>query len=86
VLNEILKEVASNAVRHGNASKLDIKLTVASANSVRVHVANNGRKPNMDNASSVGSLMLEALCLSRSLEWNSNAKVTEFKAIVPVSG
>jgi two-component sensor histidine kinase len=86
VLNEILKEVASNAVRHGNASKLDIKLTVASATSVRVHVANNGRKPTLDNTSSVGSLMLEALCLSRSLEWNPKAKATEFKAIVPVSG
>jgi hypothetical protein len=30
--------------------------------------------------------MLEALCLSRSLEWNPKAKATEFKAIVPVSG
>ena len=86
VLNEIMKEVVSNAVRHGGASMLEIKLTADSANTIGVLISNNGDKPDETQTSNVGSLMLEALCLTRSLEWNPEKDATEFKAVVPISG
>jgi two-component sensor histidine kinase len=83
VINEILKELVSNAVRHGNASKVQIRLTLESPLELQIVAYNDGTKPVKDRVESVGSRMLEAFCLDRSLQWNSTTKMTEFKALIP---
>lgn len=83
VINEILKEVVSNAVRHGNASNVNIQLILDGANDIQIVATNDGIRPVRDRVESVGSRMLEAICLERSLQWNSATKMTEFKALIP---
>ena len=84
VINEILKEVVSNAVRHGNASEVDIQISLYGSEDIQVFAVNDGSRPIKDRVESVGSRMLEALCLERSLLWNSTTKKTEFKALIPI--
>ena len=84
VINEILKEVVSNAVRHGNASHVDIQISLDGSEDIQVFAVNDGSRPVKDRVESVGSRMLEAICLERSLLWNSTTKKTEFKALIPI--
>lgn len=83
VINEVLKEVVSNAVRHGNASRVDVNLILAGSNDVSVVAINDGKKPKQNRSESVGSRMLEALCLERHLSWNPANQKTLFKALIP---
>jgi signal transduction histidine kinase len=83
VINEVLKEVVSNAVRHGNASKVDINLMLAGSNDVSIVAINDGSEPESNRPESVGSRMLEALCLERNLSWSPASKSTMFKALIP---
>ena len=84
VINEILKEVVSNAVRHGNASEVKIQMALDGPNDIEIVAINDGTKPVRDRVESVGSRMLAAICLERSLLWNSTTKKTEFKALIPI--
>jgi len=83
VVNEVLKEVVSNAVRHGNASRVDINLMLAGSNDVSIVAINDGSEPESNRPESVGSRMLEALCLERNLSWRPSSKSTMFKALIP---
>jgi len=83
VINEVLKEVVSNAVRHGNASRVDINLMLAGSNDVSIVAINDGTKPESNRPESVGSRMLEALCMERNLSWDPASKATMFKALIP---
>ena len=83
VVNEVLKEVVSNAVRHGNASRVDINLMLAGSNDVSLVAINDGSEPESNRSESVGSRMLEALCLERNLSWSPSRKSTMFKALIP---
>jgi two-component sensor histidine kinase len=84
VINEVLKEVVSNAVRHGNASNVEILMSLELNSSIRILATNDGTKPTDDGSESVGSRMLEAFCLDRSLIWNSETNRTEFQALIPI--
>jgi len=84
VINEVLKEIVSNAVRHGNASNVEIRMSLELNASIRIVATNDGTKPTDAGSESVGSKMLEAFCLERSLLWNSETKKTEFKALIPI--
>lgn len=84
VINEVLKEIVSNAVRHGNASNVAVTISLEGAGAIRVLASNDGTKPTDSNSESVGSRMLEAFCLERSLLWNNETKKTEFKALIPI--
>jgi hypothetical protein len=84
ILNEILKEVVSNAVRHGNATNIYGEISMKDSRTISVLISNDGLKPTRDKIESVGSKMLDAVCLERTLEWNSDEQRTDFKALVPI--
>lgn len=84
IINEVMKEIVSNAVRHGNASNIRIKLSLDGLGNIVVLGTNDGTRPLAVIPESVGSRMLEAFCLERSLTWNSDTKQTEFKALIPI--
>ena len=84
VLNEILKEVVSNAIRHGEAMNVGVNVLLADGCNLLVHITNDGLKPTQEKIASVGSRMLNAFCIERTLNWNEATQRTEFKAIVPI--
>ncbi len=84
VVNEVLKEVVSNAVRHGNASTAEIEMSIEQDCLIRLVVTNDGSRPLEDGVKSVGSRMLDAFCLDRSLSWNSETQKTIFEANIPI--
>jgi hypothetical protein len=84
VLNEILKEVISNGVRHGQATSIEVSVQFLNPNDLMVLVTNDGLKPTREKIESVGSRMLDAICLERTLNWNEATQRTEFKAVVPI--
>jgi two-component sensor histidine kinase len=84
LLNEILKEVVSNAVRHGSAETVSVSLYMLDEASLAVFITNDGLKPTKEKIESVGSKMLDAFCLERTLNWNEDTQRTEFKAVVPI--
>lgn len=69
-VNEIIKEAVSNAVRHGEATKVQIELDRTSDEILIITVANNGRAPAHNRINGVGSQMLDELTLSWSLTHN----------------
>jgi ABC-type transport system involved in cytochrome c biogenesis permease subunit len=83
VLNEILKEVISNGVRHGQATTIQANIQLLDPSDLMVLVTNDGLKPTQEKIESVGSRMLDAICLERTLNWNEATQRTEFKAVVP---
>ncbi len=84
VVNEVLKEVVSNAVRHGNASTAEIEMSIEQDCLIRLVVTNDGSRPLENGVISVGSRMLDAFCLERSLSWNSETQKTIFEANIPI--
>lgn len=84
ILNEILKEVVSNAVRHGNASNILGEISLLDPRTLSILISNDGLKPSKESIESVGSKMLDAVCLERKLSWNSEEHRTEFKAVLPI--
>jgi signal transduction histidine kinase len=84
ILNEILKEVVSNAVRHGNATNIYGEISMKDSRTISVLISNDGLKPTKEKIESVGSKMLDAVSLERTLEWNSDEQRTDFKALVPI--
>jgi hypothetical protein len=86
ILNEILKEVVSNAVRHGNATNILGEISLLDSTTISILISNDGLKPSKAKIESVGSKMLDAVCLERTLEWNDDQQKTEFKAVVPIKG
>jgi hypothetical protein len=84
VLNEILKEVISNGVRHGQARSIEANIQLLIPSDLMVFVTNDGLKPTKKKIESVGSRMLDAICLKRTLNWNEVTQRTEFKAVVPI--
>lgn len=85
VINEILKEAVTNAVRHGSAKSIEIELASLSSGKIQIQVVNDGLKPVSGSSIGVGSNIFSKLCLSTSLTWNPDNSQTEFKAIVPVA-
>ena len=85
VLNEVLKEVVSNAVRHGNASKALIRINLDSYGDISIVAANDGKKPLGNIVESLGSRMLDAVCVQRSLLRNEETEYTEFTATIPIN-
>lgn len=83
VTNEIIKEAVSNAVRHGQAKQVNIKLDRIKDDILEIEISNDGYKPQRDKAPGLGSQMLNELTLSWCLE-NKNNKTT-LTAEVPIS-
>ena len=85
IFNELLKEVLSNSVRHGQSSTVEITFTEPTPGEVNLFVVNNGTKPKKSAASSIGTSIFNSLCLSSELSYNKETKGTEFTALVPIA-
>ena len=85
MVNEILKESVSNAVKHGSASDVSIVLSIDELDNLVIKVTNNGDRPVAHRTDGVGSSIFGQLCLSTALEWNSSTKQTEFQAVLPIA-
>ena len=83
VTNEIIKEAVSNAVRHGQAKQVNVKLERIKDDVLEIEISNDGFKAQRDRTPGLGSQLLDELTLSWSLN-NKNNKTT-LKAEVPIS-
>jgi hypothetical protein len=85
VINEVMKEVVSNAVRHGNAEQILVRIGMTGNGDISFSASNDGRSPIEDQVESTGSRMLSALTLNRSLHWDPITKRTQFSAVIPLT-
>lgn len=85
IFNELLKEVLSNSVRHGQSTKVEITFAEPIPGEINVFVVNNGTKPKKSAAGSIGTSIFKSLCLSTELSYNKENKSTEFTALVPIA-
>ena len=85
VFNELLKEILSNSVRHGQSSIVQITFKQITPGEVKVLVLNNGTKPKKNAAQSVGTSIFNSLCLQTKLKWNKETQWTEFTALIPIA-
>ena len=85
VVNEILKEATSNAVKHGGATNLEISFSFDDLENLVLKVENDGEKPTAKRADGVGSRIFSSLCLTTSLTVNSSTNKTEFVAVLPIA-
>lgn len=85
VVNEILKEAISNAIHHGQAKDVQVRLRLASAGILEILVSNDGVKPKETRGDGVGTKIFEVLCIERSLSWKSSENRTEFLATIPLA-
>jgi hypothetical protein len=85
VFNELLKEILSNSVKHGQSSIVQITFKQITPGEVKVLVLNNGTKPKKNAAQSVGTSIFNSLCLQTKLKWNKETQWTEFTALIPIA-
>ena len=85
VVNELLKEIVSNSVRHGQASEVEVTLELSSPGEISLIAINNGTKPKKIGTSSIGTTIFNSLCLQSKLKWNKETKKAEFYALVPIA-
>ena len=84
VLNEVLKESVTNAVRHGGAKNIIIEIGLLETGNLEIIARNDGSRPLKESADGVGSKIFSTLCLSTSLVWEEDSNQTVFQAILPV--
>mgnify|MGYP006271930465 CR=1 FL=1 len=85
VINEILKEAVTNAVRHGGAKNMFIEIDLLETGNLQIVARNDGASPVAKTADGVGSKIFSTLCMSTSLTWDEDSNQTLFQAIVPVA-
>lgn len=73
-VNEIVKECASNAIRHGNATKIEIALTENENQTLQITVTNNG-STNLLGPKGVGTQILNELTMS----WERNVEANKVR-------
>ena len=83
VLNEICKEIVSNAMRHGAAKRISIRILLENQQ-VKVESENDGSQPKLKSSSGLGAALYDNLCLSWSLTRDANSKRTRFESIVAI--
>lgn len=66
-INEIVKECVSNAIRHGQASKVTVSFVDSQDGAISISVTNNGDRQ-ISSAQGVGSQMLDEITMSWSRE------------------
>lgn len=70
-INEIVKECVSNALRHGQASKVTVSFFDSQDGSISILVTNNGN-PTLSSEQGVGSQMLDEVTMSWSREFSES--------------
>jgi signal transduction histidine kinase len=81
-VNEILKEAVGNAVRHGSATAVLVKLTRDKDDFIDVSIQNDGSAPPKRRKKGIGSRMLDDITFSWSLE--RSGRLTTLKARLPL--
>jgi signal transduction histidine kinase len=71
-VNEIVKEAVSNAVRHGDATSVEVKIDRVADDLLHISVTNNGSAPVPNGEPGIGSEMLNEICLSWKLFADKN--------------
>jgi hypothetical protein len=61
-----------------------IEIGLDSFGDIKIVAANDGKKPLGNIVESLGSRMLDAVCIERSLLWNEESNYTEFIATIPL--
>ena len=86
-VNEISKEVVSNAYRHGKASQVAIRISKQSDQEILLSAINNGH-PLMSQKNrqrrGIGSQMLDDIALDWSIKSDRIAQKTEFRATIAI--
>lgn len=83
-LNEICREAATNAYRHGGATTMTLRIDRPVATEILLTAANNGRPPVNPHAG-MGSQMMDALTLEWGFENKKTAALTVLSARLPVA-
>ena len=88
-VNEISKEVVSNAYRHGKARTVSIVVTTLSNQEILFTAINNGEPVGSKGSKSdarrgIGSQMLDEIALEWSIKSDRIAQKTEFQAIIAI--
>lgn len=82
---ELLREAISNAIRHGDASKVVVNVSLDSAQKdIQLRVTNNGKPVSTEDTSGIGTKLLEELSLSWS-RYNFGGEVI-LEIVVPLEG
>jgi two-component sensor histidine kinase len=84
-VNEVLKEVVSNAVRHGNASQLIAQIVLTSPDEIQMRVENNGASPNQLGRVGIGSKIYDELTINWSLRTDETSGFVVFEAKLPIA-
>lgn len=79
---EIAKELVSNAFRHGKATQVDISISTATEQDLRITSTNNGSSVQKGRVEGIGSEMFDELTTQWS--WKNTPKGPRFTALVPV--
>lgn len=77
-MNEIIKEAVSNAAKHGEASAVEIYLSLDGEN-LKFDIANDGIKPKKKSSKSLGTLMLDELASNWSLELDKEDELVHLR-------
>lgn len=85
-VNEICKEAVSNAVRHGDATAVEVSIDRSSDELLIIEVLDNGRGVGKGAKSGVGSRMLDDLTVRWSLTNNRSLSKTSLQAWLPLAG
>ena len=80
---EIVKELVSNAFRHGGATEVSLTLVVDEKNDLYLTATNNGKAVDKDSVFGIGSEMFGEL--TSSWDWKNTPKGPRFTATIPVS-
>ena len=84
-INEVLKEVVSNAVRHGDASELMAQINLTDHDEIHVRVENNGTAPNQLGRIGIGSRLYDELTINWSLRTDETSGFVVFEALLPIA-
>lgn len=80
-VNEVAKEAVSNAVRHGNATEVDVKIDRIQDDVLSIEITNNGSSPAFGVKPGIGSDMLDEICLH--WELRTKGKQVQLNAELP---
>lgn len=85
VTNEVLKEAVSNAVKHGQASKVKIEIALTQDRSLQIKLENNGVPPARDFAPGLGSRIFDSVCTNFEIKADGPSELTVFRATIPIA-
>jgi signal transduction histidine kinase len=81
-LAEVIREAVSNAVKHGSATQIELKVEKAARNLILVMVSNDGKPLSKQTDTGYGSSILDEVALNWSLE--STGELTLLRAQIAV--